>query len=58
MWRLYLASTIAAFRAGTLQLFQVVFARTAYQQMPSTRASLYVQKQDQAEDARWIRAIS
>jgi len=58
MWRLYLAGSIAAFRAGTLQLFQVVFARTAYQQMPLTRAHLYPQGQDEAEDARWIRAIS
>ena len=27
MWRLYLAGSIAAFTTGTLQLFQVVFAR-------------------------------
>ena len=58
MWRLYLAGAIAAFRAGTLQLFQIVFARTAYRQIPWTRAHLYAQVHDEAEDARWIRAIS
>ncbi len=58
MWRLYLAGAIAGFRAGTLQLFQVVFARTACHQMPWTRAHLYAQGQDHAEDAQWIRAIS
>ena len=58
MWRLYLAGAIAAFRAGTLQLFQVVFARTAYQQISWTRAHLYAPVHYDAEDARWIRAIS
>jgi cyclopropane-fatty-acyl-phospholipid synthase len=57
-WRLYLAGAIAGFRAGTLQLFQVVFARTACQQIPWTRAHLYRQKQGEDKDAQWIRAIS
>jgi cyclopropane-fatty-acyl-phospholipid synthase len=42
-WRLYLAGAIAGFRVGTLQLFQIVFARTACQRIPSTRAHLYVE---------------
>ena len=42
-WRLYLAGATAGFRAGTLQLFQIVFARTACQRIPSTRAHLYVE---------------
>src|ERR1700674_331869 len=57
-WRLYLAGAIAGFRAGRLQLFQVVFARTACQQIPWTRAHLYRQRQNEDEDTRWIRAIS
>jgi cyclopropane-fatty-acyl-phospholipid synthase len=57
-WRLYLAGAIAGFRAGTLQLFQVVFARTACRQIPWTRARLYPQKQGEGKGAQWIRAIS
>jgi cyclopropane-fatty-acyl-phospholipid synthase len=41
VWRLYLASSIAAFRGGTLQLFQVAFARTGYNDIPWTRRDLY-----------------
>jgi cyclopropane-fatty-acyl-phospholipid synthase len=41
MWRLYLASSIASFRAGSLQLFQVLFARAGHDGMPWTRADLY-----------------
>jgi len=41
MWRLYLASSIAAFRTGSCQLFQLVFARPGYSKIPRTRADLY-----------------
>jgi cyclopropane-fatty-acyl-phospholipid synthase len=41
MWRLYLAGTVAGFRAGTLQLFQVVFARNDSSHIPITRTDLY-----------------
>ncbi len=40
-WRLYLAGSIAAFRAGTLQLFQITFAGSKSKQLPWTRAPLY-----------------
>jgi cyclopropane-fatty-acyl-phospholipid synthase len=40
-WRLYLAGTVAGFRVGTLQLFQIVFARDSSAQLPCTRARLY-----------------
>lgn len=40
-WRLYLAGSIAAFEAGTLQLFQVVFARARNNQLDWTRSNLY-----------------
>jgi cyclopropane-fatty-acyl-phospholipid synthase len=41
MWRLYLAGSIAAFRVGTLQLFQLVFAGRACLSTPMTRERLY-----------------
>jgi cyclopropane-fatty-acyl-phospholipid synthase len=40
-WRLYLAGSIAAFRCGSLQLFQVVFAGSKRLPMLWTRAPLY-----------------
>ena len=41
MWRLYLAASIASFRIGGLQLFQVVFARESNNRVPWTRDHLY-----------------
>jgi cyclopropane-fatty-acyl-phospholipid synthase len=41
VWRMYLASSIAAFRSGTLQLFQVVFTRSGNNDIPWTRRYLY-----------------
>lgn len=40
-WRLYLAGSLAAFRSGDMQLFQVLFTRSACNQIPWTRAHLY-----------------
>ncbi len=40
-WRMYLAGSIAAFRAGALQLFQVVFTHGDNNQLPATRQDLY-----------------
>lgn len=58
MWRLYLAGAVAAFRAGTLQLFQVVFARTACQRIPWTRAHLYQGEQHEVREKRWTHTMS
>src|SRR5262245_29959448 len=41
IWRLYLTGSIAGFRTGSLQLFQVLFARGRSNRMPWTRADLY-----------------
>ncbi|HKF98231.1 MAG TPA: cyclopropane-fatty-acyl-phospholipid synthase family protein [Steroidobacteraceae bacterium] len=41
MWRLYLCGSIASFTTGSLQLFQVVFAPGASNDVPWTRAHLY-----------------
>jgi len=40
-WRLYLAGSLAAFRSGDMQLFQVSFARSGHNQIPWTRQYLY-----------------
>ena len=40
-WRLYLASSIAAFRTGSCQLYQVLFERAGASRLPWTRADLY-----------------
>ncbi len=42
-WRLYLAGSIAAFSAGDLQLFQVLFARQHNNSVSWTRAHLYTE---------------
>lgn len=57
-WRLYLAGSIAAFRVGRLQLFQVVFAGSECQRIPWTRAYLYEGAQPAAKEQRWIHARS
>ena len=40
-WRLYLSGSVAAFNTGSLQLFQVSFARPQDNAIPWTRAHLY-----------------
>lgn len=40
-WDLYLAGSIAGFSTGTLQLYQVVFARGTNNEVPATRSDLY-----------------
>lgn len=59
MWRLYLAGSMAAFRVGSLQLFQVLFAGSQCQTQPWTRTRLYEPEIQNAEQSSpWIRAIS
>jgi cyclopropane-fatty-acyl-phospholipid synthase len=52
-WRLYLAGSIAAFLTGELQLFQVVFNRAQSNEVPWTRAHLYL---DDAPEGSYTRA--
>lgn len=40
-WRLYLAGSLAAFRSGDMQLFQVVFSRVGCNRIPWSRHDLY-----------------
>ena len=52
-WRLYLAGSLAAFRSGKLQLFQVLFQRHGDSHIPWTRAYLYA-----AGEQPWKAAMS
>jgi cyclopropane-fatty-acyl-phospholipid synthase len=58
LWRLYLAGAVAAFRVGALQLFQVVFARPACQQIPWTRTHLYQGGKQEEQETRWTHTMS
>jgi cyclopropane-fatty-acyl-phospholipid synthase len=51
-WRLYLAGAQASFAAGSLQLFQVTFARNGLNDVPWTRAGLYAASGETASPAR------
>jgi len=44
-WRLYLTGSISGFTTGTLQLFQVLFARSGLNEIPWTRAGLYADEE-------------
>jgi len=57
-WRLYLAGSIAAFRTGRLQLFQVLFAGSQCREFPWTRAHLYTDAQSVESRPRWTHAMS
>jgi cyclopropane-fatty-acyl-phospholipid synthase len=57
-WRLYLAGSIAGFRVGTIQLFQILFARTACGRIPWTRARLYKEAKLEPEETKWMTATS
>jgi len=57
-WRLYLAGSIASFRTGQLQLFQVLFAGSACQQIPWTRAFQYAGAARAEKEAQCIHAAS
>jgi cyclopropane-fatty-acyl-phospholipid synthase len=55
-WRLYLVGSIAAFRVGSLQLFQIVFAGSECQRIPWTRAYLYAESQPAVKEQKWMHA--
>ncbi len=57
MWRLYLAGSIASFRAGNLQLFQVLFAGSCCQSIPWTREHLYAPFDEETNRELWTRAM-
>ncbi len=58
LWRLYLAGSLAGFSSGSLQHFQILFARKACQRIPLTRAQLYATEQPvQQQEKRMYAAI-
>ncbi|MGH9681194.1 MAG: class I SAM-dependent methyltransferase, partial [Candidatus Acidiferrales bacterium] len=57
-WRLYLAGSIAAFRIGRVQLYQIVFAGSEFQHIPWTRAHLYEGSKSATEERKWVHASS
>jgi cyclopropane-fatty-acyl-phospholipid synthase len=57
-WRLYLAGSIASFRVGTLQLFQVVFAGSQCHSLPWTRAHLYADSPYEEVQSVWNQSAS
>jgi len=50
-WRLYLAGSLAAFRGGQLQLFQVLFQRNGDNHLAWTRAPLYADRSAPCNDS-------
>jgi cyclopropane-fatty-acyl-phospholipid synthase len=61
-WRLYLAGSLAAFRVGDLQLFQIVFTGSEREPIFWTRDPLYTDTKPVAEKVRekvkWTHAMS
>ncbi len=57
-WRLYLAGSVAAFRTGSLQLFQIVFARGVNNRIPWTRNHLYLAEPESLPAGSRITAMS
>ena len=57
-WRLYLAGSLASFRSGSLQLFQILFAGPRCKPLWWTRAPLYEEAAPEIEKPEWIHAMS
>jgi len=56
-WRLYLAGSLAAFRVGSLQLFQVLFAGARSPFVVWTREDLYEPLSEDRDRELWTRAM-
>lgn len=50
MWRMYLASSVSAFETGWLQLYQILFAPAAKNNVPLTRRHVYDRGADRNPD--------
>lgn len=51
-WRLYLAGSATAFRVGSLQLFQVLFARAGRNRIPNSREHVYHRDASETQERR------
>jgi cyclopropane-fatty-acyl-phospholipid synthase len=58
MWRLYLTGSIAAFRSGSMQLFQISFARGSDNAIPWTRDHIYAAHDENEREKTCIPAMS
>jgi cyclopropane-fatty-acyl-phospholipid synthase len=56
-WRLYLCGSVAAFRTGSLQLFQVLFAGSRSPFIVWTREHLYAPFEEDTDRELWTRAM-
>jgi cyclopropane-fatty-acyl-phospholipid synthase len=56
LWRLYLAGSLAGFRAGSMQLFQVLFAGADCKAIPATRDHLYAKAASADKELKCIHA--
>jgi len=56
-WRLYLSGSVAAFRVGSLQLFQVLFAGSRSPFVVWTREHLYAPLQEELDTEVWKPAM-
>ncbi|HTU36101.1 MAG TPA: cyclopropane-fatty-acyl-phospholipid synthase family protein [Candidatus Acidoferrum sp.] len=56
MWRLYLAGSIAGFRSGSMQLFQLLFAGADCTAIPVTRDHLYAKTASANQERKWLHA--
>jgi len=57
-WRLYLAGSLAAYRCGNLQLFQILFTGSRREPIFWTRDPLYTHAKPAPEKAKWMHAMS
>jgi cyclopropane-fatty-acyl-phospholipid synthase len=57
LWRLYLAGSLAGFSSGSLQHFQILFARKACQRIPLTRTQLYAAEHPVQPQAKRMYAV-
>jgi cyclopropane-fatty-acyl-phospholipid synthase len=56
LWRLYLAGSLAGFRSGSMQLFQLLFAGADCKAIPATRDHLYTKNDSAEKEMKWMHA--
>ena len=56
LWRLYLAGSLAGFRSGSMQLFQLLFAGADCKAIPATRDHLCAKNDSADKEIKWMHA--
>jgi cyclopropane-fatty-acyl-phospholipid synthase len=54
LWRLYLVGSLAGFRSGSMQLFQLLFAGADCKAIPATRDHLYAKNDSADKEMKWM----